>query len=119
MALKALMVIFALVALRRVAIRWRKGDALTVELLFWTVVFSGFGFVVFVPQATDRVARWLGVSTGFNLLTFLAIALLFLMVFRLVTRVHALERAITELVRKDALAKPQAVVAKQPEDGPG
>ncbi len=103
MALKILTVLFALVALRRVIVRYRKTGALTAELVFWTVVFSGIGVVVFVPQKADEIAQWFGVSSGFNALTFLAIAVLLFNVFRLVTRVQALERDMTKLVRAQAL----------------
>jgi hypothetical protein len=110
--LKILTVLFALIALRRVIVRYRKGGAPTAEAVFWTLVFAGIGVVVFVPQSTDQVAQLVGVSSGFNLLTFLAIGTLFLFVFRLLTRVHALERDLTRLVRAQALANPQTVAAE-------
>ncbi len=51
-------------------------------------------------------------SLFWQALTFLAIGTLFLFVFRLLTRVHALERDLTRLVRAQALANPQTVAAE-------
>ena len=103
MAIKLLSVLFALIAIRRVVVRYRRGGALTVEFVLWFLIFGGIGVVVFIPKATDRFAHWLGVSSGFNALTFLAIAGLLFAVYRLLSRVQTVERDITRLVRGQAL----------------
>jgi hypothetical protein len=103
MAIKLLSVLFALIAIRRVVVRYRRGGALTVEFALWFLVFSGIGIVVFIPKLTDRAAQWLGVSSGFNALTFLAIAGLLYSVYRLLSRIQMVERDVTRLVRAQAL----------------
>jgi hypothetical protein len=115
MIIKILTVIFALFALGRVIVRYRKGGTLIVEFVFWLMVFGGIGVVVFVPQKTDEVARWLGVSSGFNALTFLAIVTLLFSVFRLISRVRSMERDITELIRAQALATVERVQPRPPD----
>jgi hypothetical protein len=102
-AIKLLSVLFALIAIRRVVVRYRRGGALTVEFALWFLVFSGIGIVVFIPKLTDRAAHWLGVSSGFNALTFLAIAGLLYSVYRLLSRIQTVERDVTRLVRAQAL----------------
>ena len=103
MAIKLLGVLFALIAVRRVVARYRRGGALTLEFILWFLIFSGIGVVVFIPHATDRFAHWLGVSSGFNALTFLAISGLLFSVYRLLSRLQTVERDITRLVRAQAL----------------
>ncbi len=103
MAIKILAVLFALVAVRRVVARYRRRGGLTLEFVLWLLVFSGIGVVVFIPHKTDQVAQWLGVSSGFNALTFIAITALLYAVYRLVTRIHVVERDLTKLVRALAL----------------
>ena len=103
MAIKLVAVLFALIAVRRVVVRYRRGGALTLEFVLWFFIFSGVGVVVFIPHVTDRFAHWLGVSSGFNALTFLAISGLLFSVYRLVSRVHTIERDVTRLVRAQAL----------------
>jgi hypothetical protein len=111
MGVKILAVVFAIVALRRVISRYRKHRTLTVEFVAWTVIFGGIGVLTLVPQRTDAYARWMGVSTGFNLLAFMAILGLLFTVYRLIARVHTLERDMTSLVRGQALALTQRVPA--------
>lgn len=103
MAIKLVAVLFALIAIRRVVVRYRRGGALTVEFVLWFLIFSGIGVVVFIPHVTDRFAQWLGVSSGFNALAFLAISGLLLAVYRLLSRLQTVERDITRLVRAQAL----------------
>src|SRR6266542_473822 len=103
MAIKILAVLFALVAVRRVVARYRRRGGLTLEFVLWLLVFSGIGVVVFIPHKTDQVAQSLGVSSGFNALTFIAITALLYAVYRLVTRIHVVERDLTKLVRALAL----------------
>jgi hypothetical protein len=111
-AIKILAVLFALIAVRRVVARYRRRGGLTLEFVLWLLVFSGIGVVVFIPHKTDQVAQWLGVSSGFNALTFIAITALLYAVYRLVSRIHVVERDVTKLVRALAL-----VTATRPAEG--
>jgi hypothetical protein len=117
-AIKILSVLFALIAIRRVVVRYRRGGALTVEFVMWFLVFSGIGVVVFIPKVTDRAAQWLGVSSGFNALTFLAIAGLLYSVYRLLSRVQTVERDVTRLVRAQALQSATRVPPAAPMPAP-
>src|SRR5712692_3625185 len=109
MLIKILAVVLALLGLRRLIVRYRRGGTLTVEFLTWLLVWSGIGVVVFIPGKTDEFAHWLGVSSGFHALTFLSITGLLFAVYRLLSRVQAVERDITRLVRLGALAAPERV----------
>lgn len=114
MAIKILSVIFALLAVRRVVARYRRRGGLTLELVFWLFVFSGIGVVVFIPRKTDEFAHWLGVSSGFNALTFITITALIYAVYRLLSRLQVIERDLTRLVRALALANPNAISVQGP-----
>src|SRR5688572_8131160 len=107
MVMRVLVVLFALAALRRVYTRYRKRGTFTIDLLFWGVVFAGIGVVVFIPGTADRVAIRLGVSSGFNAFTFIAILMLLFAVFRLIGKVQTIERDLTRLVRAKALESPE------------
>jgi hypothetical protein len=109
---------FALVSLVWVVQRFRRTRRFTVELVAWLVCFSGIGLVVFVPHATDRFAHWVGVSSGFNALTFITITVLLVLVFRILTRLQKVERDLTRLIRANAID--MAVhVQSRPADPPG
>src|SRR5438046_3181446 len=117
MAIKMLAAAFAVYALRRLIARYRKGGTLTLEFIIWIVVWGGIGVVVFIPQKTDLVARWLGVGSGFNALTFITIVGLLYAVYRLYSRVQTVERDLTRLVRVAALERATHVAAT-PEAAP-
>jgi len=112
-AIKILTVLFALIAVRRVVVRYRRRGGLTLEFILWLLVFSGIGVVVFIPHKTDEFAHWLGVSNGFNALTFIAITGLLYAVYRLLSRLQIVERDVTKLVRVLALKNATPVKAAE------
>jgi hypothetical protein len=118
MAIKILAVVFALIAIRRVVVRYRRRGGLTFEFILWMLVFSGIAVVVFIPKKTDQLAHWLGVSSGFNALTFIAITALIYAVYRLLSRLHTVERDVTRLVRELALTSATRVGERPPADAP-
>jgi hypothetical protein len=111
--IKILSAIFALVALRRVVARYRRRGGLTLEFVLWIFVFSGIGVAAFIPELTNRFGHWLGVASGFNALTFIAVTGLIYAVFRLVSRLTTVERDITMMVRMLALETATRVPAKE------
>ena len=111
MAIKVLAVIFALIAMRRVVSRYRRRGGLTLELFLWMFIFSGIAVVVFIPHKTDAFAHWLGVSSGFNALVFITVTGLIYAVYRLLSRLHTIERDVTKLVRVLALSTATRVPA--------
>jgi hypothetical protein len=112
MGIKILAIAFALLALRRLILRYRSGGTMTLQFVVWLLLFSGIGVVVFIPQRTDQFAHWMGVSSGFNLLTFIAITGLLFSAYRLLVRVQSVERDLTRAVRAQALATATRVEAK-------
>jgi hypothetical protein len=118
MIIKILAVGFALFALRNVIARYRKGSTLTIELLFWGLIFAGIGVVVFVPHTTDKLARFIGVSSGFNALVFLSIVGLLFAAYKIFMRVESLERSITRMVRAQALQSAESVAGSGPSAEP-
>lgn len=115
MLIRLLAVGLALFGARRVIIRYRKGQSLVFEFLVWMVIFAGLAIVVFIPHETDRFARLVGVSTGFNALVFLVIVGLLLAVQRLFVRTQQLERELTQLVRTLALGETKSASARAPD----
>jgi hypothetical protein len=112
MIIKAFTLLFALFAVLRLVGRFRRRQALLFELCFWLFVWGGIAVVVFIPQETDRFAHFIGVGTGVNALTFIAITGLLYAAWRLTARVQQLEHDITRMVRARALEFPEAVAEK-------
>jgi hypothetical protein len=112
MIIKAVTLLFAIFAVLRLVGRFRREKALLFELCFWLVVWGGIAVVVFIPQETDRFAHFIGVGTGVNALTFIAITGLLYAAWRLTARVQQLERDLTRMVRARALESAERVAPK-------
>jgi hypothetical protein len=119
MLTKIIAAFIALVAFRRIRTRYKKGGTLNFELAFWGLVFTGVALAAFFPQWTDELAKWLGISSGFHALTFLAVSALLLVTFRLVGKVKELDRNLTLLVRSQALESSKPVRPAPSDDGAG
>jgi hypothetical protein len=116
MLTKIIAAAIALVAFRRIRARYKKGGTLNFELAFWGLVFAGVAVAAFFPQWTDKLATWMGISSGFHALTFLAVSALLLVTFRLMGKVKELDRNLTLLVRSHALETPTEVTPGKDDD---
>jgi hypothetical protein len=109
MLIKAFTILFAIFAVLRLVGRFRRKQAFLFELCFWLLIWGGIALVVFIPQETDKFAHLIGVGTGVNALTFIAIIGLLYAAWRLTARVQQLERDLTRMVRSQALESAERV----------
>ena len=93
---------FALFALTRVVLRARERKLTWGEMLLWLAVWAVMIGVIFVPEASSSLAGYLGIGRGIDLVMYVAIVLLFYLLFRLYVRMEQLEHGITLLVREVA-----------------
>ena len=103
--IQILALIFALFAMSRVVLRARDKKISVNELFFWLAVWCGLVFVVFFPQITSKVAFFLGIGRGIDVVIYSSIAILFYLIFRLYVKLEENQRSITLLVRELALNK--------------
>jgi len=68
-------------------------------LIFWLAV--GVAFVT--PESLTRLANVLGIGRGADLVLYVAVVVVFYLMFRIFVRLENMERNITKIVRKDAL----------------
>ncbi len=73
------------------------------EAVSWTLFWMLAAAVVWVPESTSRIARWVGIGRGVDVVVYTSVAVLFYMVFRIIVRIEKIERDITVIVRKHAL----------------
>ena len=103
LGIQILIILFALFAVVRTLRQFRAGrlSALwgAVWLLFWTVVVV----LVFLPNTTQILADVLGVGRGADLVIYLALVVLFYLLFKLFVKIESVEQEISTLVRKIAL----------------
>jgi hypothetical protein len=73
------------------------------EFIFWLIFWLlGTVAIIFIRNI-DHFVGWLGFSSGINFLLYLAIIILFYMVFKLRLTLAKMDSNLTSLVRKIAL----------------
>lgn len=105
MLIQLLIVVFALFAVGRAAWQFRRSKLTRSGFLFWFIFWVLVAVVAVLPQTAQRAASLLGVGRGADLVTYLSLALLFYLVFRLFTKIEDISREVTLMVRHEALDK--------------
>ena len=96
LAIVVLALIFTWRRVKQNAIRHGEG-------LLWACVWIAIGIVVLNPEITSRIANAFGVGRGADFVVYGSVIVLFLLVFQSHIAVQRLERALTELVSRQAL----------------
>ena len=103
MVLRIFILIFVLVSLAKVAVVFRRGQLRRGPLVLWGVLWLGIALVALIPDLSSRLARYLGVGRGADLVVYGSILFLFYIVFRLVIKQSYLEREIADLAGAAAI----------------
>ena len=101
--IQGLLLFVILVIALHTLVRRRHGEITTFSMLLWLILWTLGGFAVAFPGQSTRLARFIGVGRGADLITYVSVVTLFYILFRLVVRIERLNRDITELVRAQAL----------------
>lgn len=78
-----------------------RSTLLDVILIFLTIG-TGIFFVLY-PDYTTRLAHWVGVGRGVDLLVYLGFLFMFFLIVKLYSRIRKMEQQLTEIVRKKSL----------------
>ena len=98
-----LITIFLLFAFSRVLLRFREGKIGLGALIFWSAVWILASIGVLNPEYTTLIARKLGIGRGADAIIYIALLLVFYLVYRTNVQIENLRHEITELTRKVAL----------------
>lgn len=98
------LLIFIAFFLSRVFLRSREKVISAKTSLFWTIVWIIALIGILLPATTSKIATLLGVGRGVDVIIYLALSLLFYLVFRLYVMIEDIRREITSLVREIALS---------------
>ncbi len=105
MLIQYLLVLIFFYGLSRSIVKFNKKELSKTNLTVWIILWLVGIVVVLIPDITFSIARVFGVGRGADLVIYISLAILFLVVFRLVTKTEKLERDITKLSRNIALEK--------------
>ncbi len=103
MLIQILISIVALVALFGVGRRFKRGALSRAGMLAWLALWIMVGALVWIPEATNRVAGFLGVGRGADAVFYVSIIVFLYAIFKLYGKFENLEHQLSELVKKIAL----------------
>jgi small membrane protein len=102
-AIQVVLTCFAVFAVSRVLIRYRRGGMRLLHLGLWLVFWAAVIVVAVHPTTTDRLANMLGVGRGVDTAMYLSLLLIFYLLFRSFAKVEDIDRQLTRIVRANAL----------------
>ena len=80
------------------------------DMILIVLFFAAGIFFVLLPDTTTKIAHWVGVSRGADLLLYSSTLFLFFLILKLYSRLRKMEQKFTELVRNKSLEE-----AEQPD----
>jgi hypothetical protein len=102
-AIQVVLICFAIFAMSRALIRYRRGLMRVLHLELWLLFWVGVVVVGMRPEVTDLLAKWLGVGRATDAAIYLALLLIFYLLFRSFGKIEDLDRQLTKVVRANAL----------------
>ncbi|PIZ95055.1 MAG: DUF2304 domain-containing protein [Candidatus Magasanikbacteria bacterium CG_4_10_14_0_2_um_filter_37_12] len=98
-----LLVLFCIFAI--VGVLKRKEDNLLGPkgALFWIFFWVAVAIVVVWPNIVQRLADYIGIGRGVDLVTYLSISAIFYLLFKLHVKMESLKRDFTKVIRQDSL----------------
>lgn len=103
--IQVFLLIFILFFLSRVFLRSKENVIPPKTALFWTLIWTIAIIGILHPATTSKLAELIGVGRGVDAIIYLALSLLFYLVFRLYVMIEDVRREITTLVRQISLSK--------------
>lgn len=103
MLIKILLIILIAIILSRVVDRYIRKEFSLHEVIVWSLFWLIAAGLVIWPDASSWLAAVLGVGRGADLVVYLALMLIFYLLFRIFVRFEKQERELSKLVQKQAL----------------
>jgi small membrane protein len=105
MPIQFILVVVIIVIVARLIYRLKNKDINRVAFLGWLVIWLLAAGVVIFPELSSYLANRVGVTRGADLVLYIAVIVLFYLVFRLLMRIERLEKSITKLIQDLAISE--------------
>ncbi|OGH88484.1 MAG: hypothetical protein A3J93_04440 [Candidatus Magasanikbacteria bacterium RIFOXYC2_FULL_42_28] len=97
--IQILLVAFSVFAIFKTIQKFRVAQLSALELAGWSLFWFLVMVVAILPDSASALAKLFGVGRGADLVVYLALALMFYLLFRLNVRMEKMKREITILTR--------------------
>jgi len=103
--MRFLLTITAILGLVWVVNRFRRRQLSAGGLITWSAPWVIVGVVALIPDIANRLADFLGIGRGADVVVYSAIVIIVALLFRMSVRIEQLDRAITKVTRELALRR--------------
>ena len=103
MVIQILIVVFLMFALWRLVVQFRAKSMTPKFFFLWGALWILGVCVVLYPEAASRVAGWVGVGRGADMVLYVVVLLVLYVQFRFAVRVERIERSLSRLTTEQAL----------------
>lgn len=109
LVIQVILILFFLFVIGSVIQRYRVGDLSWRAAAFWILFWIAAGVIVIEPNATFYVAHLVGVGRGADVVVYVALVIIFFILFQFILKLTRLERNLTKVVRELALRQRQEI----------
>jgi len=95
-----LIVIFAIFVLTRIVLRLRDNQLTIMEFFMWTSVWGAVLIVAMIPSIATASAQLIGIGRGVDAFIYLALLVLFYLMFRVIIKLETIQKEMTSIVRE-------------------
>lgn len=113
-SIQLVLLLLVIFFLSRVYFRSKEKLLSTKATLFWTIMWIVALVGILMPTTTSRIASFFGVGRGVDVILYVAISLVFYLVFRVYVMIEDLRREITSLIRAQALGNAKTPHKRNP-----
>ncbi|NMB47978.1 DUF2304 family protein [Candidatus Kuenenbacteria bacterium] len=103
MLIQILAILFCLFALWRVVAKYRRQELKPSEFAMWLVFWIAVGVAFVTPSSLTYLANLLGIGRGTDLVLYVAVVVVFYLMFRIFVRLEKMEHDITKVVRRNSI----------------
>ncbi|MBI2596235.1 DUF2304 family protein [Candidatus Daviesbacteria bacterium] len=98
-------IFFAIFALSRAYLRFKERKLSSFAFIFWIFVWITGTVAIFFPDLTTKIAKFVGIGRGVDIVLYASIIIIFYLLFRIYIKIEDTQRQITQVARKVALQK--------------
>ncbi|MEK7618860.1 MAG: DUF2304 domain-containing protein [Patescibacteria group bacterium] len=112
MVIQIILTVCSFLVIVRAVKSFRKGAIRFPMFVFWSLFWLTLVFFLWQPGLADRIAWFLQVGRGADAVFYLALVLIFGLIFKIMVRLESLDSQLTTIVRE------LAIIQKNPPSSP-
>lgn len=101
--LQIIISLFVIIVVYRLIAKYREGIIKTSELIGWLAIWLIVAVVFWLPGTTSYLALFFGIGRGVDLAIYIAVLIIFYLIFRLYLKLDKQQSELTKIVRHLAL----------------